>query len=468
MSGGRLRLVTAAVLVVLLVGSGGLVVRHMFFAPKTFTAYFVSATGIYPGDEVRVAGVKVGTIAAIDPAGGQARMKLHVDAGVPIPADAKAVIVAQSLVAARYVQLAPAYETSGPTMADGAVIPVERTAVPVEWDEVKEQLTRLATDLGPQGGLSDTSLSRFIDSAANAMDGNGEKLRRTLAELSGVGRILADGSGNLVDVIKNLQTFVTALRDSNQQIVQFQDRFATLTSVVNDQSDVGSALTDLSSAIGDVQRFVAGSRDQTVEQLQRLTSVTQNLVDHRIDLENLLHAAPNSVANGYNIYNPDSGSQIGRFALNNFANPVALLCGAIAAVASVTSPESAKLCAQTTGPALNAATVNGLPFPVNPYLMKSINPERLIYTEPRLAPGGSGPKPVAPDDPLSVSAYTGAGGDEPPPPGYGQPPAVAPGPSAPHHLPADPSPALYPGAPIPGPPSLPAMLLPAEAGAPPP
>ena len=34
-------------------------------------------------------------------------------------------------------------------MGDGAVIPVDRTAVPVEWDEVKEQLMRLATELGP-------------------------------------------------------------------------------------------------------------------------------------------------------------------------------------------------------------------------------------------------------------------------------------------------------------------------------
>ena len=121
-----------------------------YFAPRTITAYFVSATGIYPGDEVRVAGVKVGTIASIEPVGAQAKMMIHVDRDVPIPADAKAVIVAQSLVAARYVQLAPAYETSGPTMADGAVIPVDRTAIPVEWDEVKAQLTRLATDLGPR------------------------------------------------------------------------------------------------------------------------------------------------------------------------------------------------------------------------------------------------------------------------------------------------------------------------------
>ena len=59
------------------------------------------------------------------------------------------------------------------------------------------------------------------------MDGNGNKLRQTLAQLSGVGRILANGSGNIVDTIKNLQKFVTALRDSKQQIVPFQNRLAT-------------------------------------------------------------------------------------------------------------------------------------------------------------------------------------------------------------------------------------------------
>lgn len=461
MKGGLLRVVAAVLLVGALVGGTALVVRHVYFAPNTITAYFVSATGIYQGDEVRVAGVKVGSIAAIEPVGGQAKMTLHVDREVPIPVDAKAVIVAQSLIASRYVQLAPAYETTGPTMPDNAVISADRTAIPVEWDEVKEQLTRLATDLGPQTGVSGTSLSRFIDSAANAMDGNGEKLRRTIAELSGLARTLASGSGNLVDVIKNLQTFVTALRDSGQQIVEFQDRFATLTSVVNDQSDIGSALADLNSAVVDVQRFVAGSRDQTAEQIQRLSNVTQNLVDHRLDLENLLHAAPNAVSNGYNIYSPDTGSQVGRFAFSNFANPRALLCNAIGSIENVTSPEAGKLCSQTLGPALDAVTVNELPFSVSPYLMKSPSPDRLIYTEPALAPGGAGPKPVAPEIPPAVSAYTG---DDPP--GVPPPPGVLPGPSAPDHLPAAPSPALFPGAPIPTSTTFPDMMLPAEAGAP--
>ncbi len=261
----------AVVLVGLLVAGAAWIVRDVFFAPKRITAYFTTATAIYPGDEVRVSGVKVGTIKSIQPDGTQAKMTLNVDRDVPIPADAKAVIVAQNLVAARYVQLTPAYRTSGPVMADGAVIPVDRTATPVEWDEVKTQLMRLATDLGPNSKVSTPSVARFIDSAANALQGNGDKLREALAQLSGVGRVLANGSGNIVDIIKNLQTFVTALRDSNTQIVQFNNRLATLTSVVNDsRSDLDAALTNLSTAVGEVQRFIAGTRDQTSEQIARL------------------------------------------------------------------------------------------------------------------------------------------------------------------------------------------------------
>ena len=89
-------------------------IRNIFFRPTTITAYFPTATAIYPGDDVRVSGLKVGTIESIEPQGTQAKMVMHVDRDVPIPADAKAVIVAQNLVAARYVQLTPAYRLEWP------------------------------------------------------------------------------------------------------------------------------------------------------------------------------------------------------------------------------------------------------------------------------------------------------------------------------------------------------------------
>ena len=461
----RKRLVAglAVVLAALLIAGTAVLIRQAFWRPSTITAYFSTATGIYPGDDVRIVGIKVGSISAIQPKGSRTELTMRLAHGVPIPADAKAVIVAPNLVAARYVQLAPAYESSGPTMPDGAVIPIERTAVPVEWDDVKAQLTRLATELGPTSDVSGTSVARFIDSAANALGGNGAKLRQTIAQMAGVGRVLADGSGNIADVIKNLQTFVTALRDSGQQIVQFQNRLATLSSVLNDsRSNLDAALKDLSVAVGDVQRFVARNRDQTSEQIQRLANVTKNLVDHSMDLQNILHVAPNAFANGYNIYNPDTGAVSGAFVLNNLANPVQFICSTIGANANVTAPETGKLCAEYLGPALEVMNFNYLPVPFAPILRKSANPDKIVYSEPNLAPGGTGPKPVPPELPPAVSAYTGLNGDEPAPPGYGQPPAVAPGPSAPDHLPAYPSPALFPGAPVQTLSNLPDMLLPAE------
>jgi virulence factor Mce-like protein len=453
----RRRLVTVAAiaLAIALVAGTVFLVRQVFFGPNTITAYFPTATSIYPGDEVRVSGVKVGKIDSITPEGTQAKMTLKVDGDVPIPADAKAVIVAQNLVAARYVQLTPAYRKGGgPTMRDGAVIPSDRTAVPVEWDEVKAQLMRLATDLGPKTGVSGTSVSRFIDSAANALDGNGDKLRQTLAQLSGAARIFAEGSGNIVDIIKNLQVFVTALRDSKEQIVMFQNRLASLTSVVNDnRSDLDAALSDLSVALGEVQRFVAGSRNQTSEQIRSLASVTQNLVDNKMALENVLHISPNAIANYENIYYPQAGAVTGAFSLANFANPVYFFCGLIGAVENTTAPETAKLCAQYLGPALRLLNFNYLPFPTNLYLRPALDPKYMIYTDPKLAPGGAGPGD-APEPPPTVSAYTGMGDVVPPPgPGWGPPPSP-PGLYGSGEVPAIPSPALFPGAPIPGPPTI--------------
>ena len=148
MTRAALTRLTAVALGLVLVSSAAFIaVRHVF-APTTFTAIFANANAIYPGDEVRIAGVKVGTITAIEPDATQAIFTLQVDHGIRVSSDAKAVVVAQNLVSARFVQLTPG-GSSGPAMVDGAVIPREHTAVPVEWDEVKEQLNRLASDLGP-------------------------------------------------------------------------------------------------------------------------------------------------------------------------------------------------------------------------------------------------------------------------------------------------------------------------------
>ncbi|WP_131809714.1 MlaD family protein, partial [Mycolicibacter sinensis] len=64
-----LQMAAAALVALLLLAGAGILVRQTILKPTRITAYFSSATAIYPGDEVRVAGVKVGTIDRIEPQG---------------------------------------------------------------------------------------------------------------------------------------------------------------------------------------------------------------------------------------------------------------------------------------------------------------------------------------------------------------------------------------------------------------
>lgn len=145
----RLRIFVAAALAVAI--TGGLVagLRSEEVAARIrMVAYFTSSTGVYQGDEVRILGIPVGKIDRIEPQGTQVKISFWYDAKYQVPADAKAVIVSPTLVPARALQLTPAYR-SGPLMADNAVIPLERTAVPVEWDDMRIQLERLSATLQP-------------------------------------------------------------------------------------------------------------------------------------------------------------------------------------------------------------------------------------------------------------------------------------------------------------------------------
>ena len=87
--------------------------------------------------------------------------------------------------------------------------------MPVEWDEVKEQLTQLSAQLGPQQGSMQGPLSSFVNQAADTFDGNGDSFRQALRELSQTAGRLGDSRTDLFGTIRNLQVLVNAL--SQQQ-----------------------------------------------------------------------------------------------------------------------------------------------------------------------------------------------------------------------------------------------------------
>jgi phospholipid/cholesterol/gamma-HCH transport system substrate-binding protein len=388
----------AVVVVALAVGAAvGLSAAHR----KELTVYFPSALGLYAGDGVRVLGVLVGKVDSVTPEGAQVAVRLHYDSGVPVPATAGAALVAQTLVTARFVQLTPVF-TGGPVLADGAAIPVERTAVPVDWEQIKAQLSRLTTALGPNGTDRDGALSGFVTAGAQAGRGQGTHFRQTLTALSDAVDTLSRSRGDLFGTVRNLQVFVSALRQSDSLVDDFTHRLATVSTLLDDNRDsLASALHELDSAAGDVTDFVRHNRSGLRDAVDGLGEVTSVLVRQRTELENILLTAPTALANFYNIYDPASGSLTGALAASNFQAPAELVCSGLAHAASHDPRGSTALCTQYLGPLLNQLATNYPPIGINPIVRPGGVPRRDTTAAPAL-PGvgagglGSGAAPALP------------------------------------------------------------------------
>ncbi|MBP2456018.1 MCE family protein [Mycolicibacterium lutetiense] len=350
--------------------------------PK-LTAYFTNAVGIYPGDEVRIVGVPVGRIDSIEPRPSDVKIEMTLDRGIKVPADAKALIISPNLVAARFIQLTPAY-TEGDEMAAGASIGLDRTGVPVEWDEVKEQLTELSSQLGPQANSVQGPIAAFVDQAATTFDGNGDSFRNALRELSQTAGRLGDSRTDLFGTVKNLQILVDALSNSNEQIVQFTNHVASVSQVLADSaSGLDQTLGTLNQALGDVRGFLNENNDALIAQVSKLGEFTQILTDHSDDIEQILHVTPNGLANFYNMYNPAQGTVGGLLTLPNFANPVQFLCGGN--FDTGTSPDNykrAEICRQRMAPVLRRITMNYPPMMFHPVNSITAYKGQIIYDTP--------------------------------------------------------------------------------------
>jgi virulence factor Mce-like protein len=327
MSGSLQRGVAAAAAVVLLAAVGWTVLR-----PATqyrVTAYFGQTVGLYSGSDVRILGIPVGTITEVTSLGDRVRVEMLIDDDYDIPADAEAIVLAPSLVSDRYVQFAPVYD-GGPTMEDGDDVPLDRTATPVELDQVYAALDELSAALGPTGANRNGALSDLIDVGAANLDGNGKALNRTLAGFSQAVETLAANREDLFSSMDNLQTFTSALATIDAQVGQFNDNMADVMDLLaTERQDLAEAITLLSQALEDVAGFVRANRDLVTTNVDRLADVTLALVQQRSALAEVLDVAPAALGNLARAYNPDYGTLDTRDNGVGSANPEVVVCGAL-------------------------------------------------------------------------------------------------------------------------------------------
>jgi phospholipid/cholesterol/gamma-HCH transport system substrate-binding protein len=333
-------------------------------------------------------GVRVGSIDKIEPAGDKMKITFHYANKYQVPADATASILNPSLVASRTIQLSPPY-TDGPIMKDGAVIPVERTQVPVEWDEVRNSISRILPGLGPTEQQPKGPLGDLIESAANGFAGKGKQLNETLSALSDAASTLAEGRGDFYAIVDSLALFVNALSRSDQQFVALNSDLAAVTAkFTNSDNEVSKVVRDLNALLATTRNFVGKNGDVLTHDVGNLADITNTALQPqpRDGLETALHVFPQLVSGFSNFYAPVVGGFSGMLVLPNFANPLQLVCSGIQAASRLGYQESAELCAEYLAPIADAVKFNYVPFSLNPITTASVLPKQIAYSEPRLQP----------------------------------------------------------------------------------
>jgi virulence factor Mce-like protein len=309
----------ALVSILAVLGAAIVVLVHDETRGRHLTAYFTAAVGVYAGSDVRILGVPVGTVESVEPQGQQVKVTMSMDASVPVPANAAALVVTPSLVSDRYVQLAPVY-TSGSKLGDGAVIPVARTAVPVEIDQLFASLDRLTTALGPAGANGDGALSDLLSSASKDLTGNGQQFGDMIRRLGQAATTLSDSKDDVFATVDNLQKFTTMLADNDDQVSRFADLLAQVSGYLSGERDAFSGtLNELAGALGQIQQFVRDNRDRIKSNVDKLMGTTQLLVNQRDSLSEALSAAPTALRNLLNAYDPGSATLYTRADLNEYS-----------------------------------------------------------------------------------------------------------------------------------------------------
>ncbi|MGH2786629.1 MAG: MCE family protein [Actinomycetota bacterium] len=280
------RRIVSLVVVAALVAGGIFAWRAVRPEPETYalTADVAQAPNLFEAGRVMVRGVEVGRIASVEPRADGVRITLEIDADTKIPSGARLTVVPITVIADRYVQLSPPY-SGGAALADGDHIPIDRTQIPAELDDVLTQLEGLLNALERRPGERRGPLFRLIRNLDAVTRGRSDELAGALEGSADVLGNLAQSETDISGLIRNLDRLFVALADRSSEIGLLNERLALVAeSLQGDQEDLEATIENLSFLAGEGERLVADSGDELGEDFGRLERVLNGILRNQDDL----------------------------------------------------------------------------------------------------------------------------------------------------------------------------------------
>ena len=246
----------------------------------TYHAMFTEAGGLKVNDEVRVAGVRVGKVDAIELAGDEVEVTFKVDDTAAFGPDTRAAIKVKTILGSMFLALEPA---GGGQLDEGATIPVERTSSPYDVVEAFEGLASTSEQIDTD------QLAESLTTLADLTRNTPEEFRGALDGLSRLSANVADKDAELNNLLVNLQRVSTVLDERDEDIIKLmEDSDVLFRALVARREAVHDLLVSSTTLSNELTTLIRQSREDLKPALAHLENVIAVLNKNEDNLDSSL------------------------------------------------------------------------------------------------------------------------------------------------------------------------------------
>lgn len=274
-----------------LLGAAGCSLPGRVSGPVEVIADFDDVNDLVVNHAVQVADVRVGSVAGIELTDDlrHARVRMHIQDGLELPADSVAVLRQTSLLGEKFIEIRPRRDDDACSgtpntgdLVDGTVLTC--TVQAPELESVTEEAVQVLA------AVATNDLQTLIETGSIGFGGRATELRSIIEDLSSVSATLASQTGNIVSIIDGLDaaagTLAAGSADLDGLLVNLADATTVLANNRDQAIDALEALTRL--ARDQNQLIFQPHLDATSRQIQELDAILDQVAGGRAEVGNLL------------------------------------------------------------------------------------------------------------------------------------------------------------------------------------
>ncbi|HEU4480545.1 MAG TPA: MlaD family protein, partial [Actinomycetota bacterium] len=248
------------------------------------------AAGVRSGNEVRVAGVKIGTVTGVELIEDAARVEMEIQDDIDLPRETRVEVKLKTLLGQKFIALRlpeaylsaasdggdPRDATAG-FLADGDVIPGSQTTIPFEIYQAASEGTAALE------GIDKASLRKMIRVLDRTIGTSKEEFRRALSSINAAGEVLEPKGGDIAKLLRNAQKVTGTLAAGDQDLegilLRSEEVLGTLAERRATISTLLAATSDLTENLGLLIQAARGSIETGVTDLNSILVLAQGELD---------------------------------------------------------------------------------------------------------------------------------------------------------------------------------------------